>query len=488
MAVFWLLGFVILAVAACGGSNVVSGPISSPSPSPSPSPTPSRPFVPAAAVLYGSFGQGTGRAGDCYPVEEAARFALLVSGPYHLTQRTSRWCGTPSHPLSAIRALNRDSLILLYRMGPKELKWRGGPGPVEGDAYFERLRQTNGRETQDRWFAVGVRTGDYLVDMSYPQYVAMEPGNPNWRRYWIEQGWQDLWGSNAIMDARGASGLFVDGAETSPYSNFPFCPMSSWTEDRCTVERDYPRTYWSGGAPDRDLYKQHLFAFVQEVVPWHRSRNLLVMFNAWTLQPDYVAVLNGVGGGAMEESGFVRYGEFPPTQGRWLQRLQNLQSARNFAVLSTNVLCTNTCHYGGGMAGNGLARMDATVNGHRGWDVLWFAMTSFLLGYEPTLRNGYFHFTVWGYRDAYWFDEYDPRYLHLGLPRTAARQLGSGVWEREFERGWVWVNPTDFQRTVQVPSGRVRVLNHDNFKNPGSVEPSNSFVLPPWRGVVGVRE
>ncbi len=461
-------------------------PQSSPAPSPFPGsldPLPifwnPAPFIPAAAVLYGPIGNQ--RPGSCYPIEEAARFSLLDLSMY-LATRTSRWCGAPNRPLLAIRNLNPASMILLYRMGPKELNWLGSRGPVSGQEYFERLRQSHGVGSDDRWFAIGERSGDYLVDLSYPQYVAMEPGNPNWQDYWIEQGWLDMWGPNPIVNAEGASGVFIDGAETSAYSHWSFCPMSSWdqTERRCSAPADYPTTYRANGSWNDSLYVQHLFQFIRKAVPWYRSRGLILMFNAWKLRPDYIAVLNETGGHAMEECGFV-CGTFPPRPNHWRERLDTLRSAAQFAVLSTNRIYPSS--------GSGLGKMDQEIwNGMRGWDVLWFAMTSFLLGYDPQRRNGYFHFTAWEYRDSYWFDEYDPRLFNLGLPKAPAQELPSGVWMREFQWGWVWVNPTDRPQMVVAPRGRVRVLNHDNFKQANSVPAVASFILPPWTGVAGVPE
>jgi len=477
-------------IAACGGSNLVgSGPGHTPSPSPSPRQR-SGTFLPAGAVLYGRIATDTGRPNDCYPVEEAARFAILDLS-MHLARRTSRWCGTPDRPLLAIRALNPDSWILLYRMVPAELNWVGTVrSPVSGGPYYEELRQRHGIGSPDRWFAVGEQSGDYLVSLWYPQYMAMELGNPNWRRYWTEQGWEDMWGSNPMVDARGASGVFVDGAVIgTPHSGARFCPLQSWNADnrQCGSAPDYPATYRSGGEWNRELWRRDMLDFVREAVSWYTARGLKMMFNVWKLNPDYAAFMNQVGGHVMEEAGFVDHGRFPPATSYWLARLNNLRSATNFAILSTNNLS------GGGephrlCRGRGPECLDETAwGGMRGWDVLWFAMTSFLLGYDPQRRNGFFHFTVWGYRDTYWLDEYDPRYLHLGQPLGDAQQLPGGAWIREFEDGWVAVNPTDSPVEVSVPRGQARVLNHDNFKNPAAVPPVDRFTLQPYRGVVLLR-
>jgi hypothetical protein len=476
-------------IASCGGSALVdTGPGTSPSPSPPPR---TGAFVPAGAVLYGSIAQNTGRPGNCYPVEEAARFALLDLS-MHLARRTSRWCGSPDRPLQAIRALNPDSWVLLYRMAPAELNWVGSARfPVSGGPYYQELRQSHGIGSQDPWFAPGERTGDYLVSRWYPQYMAMDLGNPSWRRYWTEQGWQDMWGPNPVVDARGASGIFVDGAVIGPpYSGAPYCPLSSWDTQnfRCLDSTpDYPATYRAGGTWNTQLWRQHMLDFVREAVAWHAARGLKMMFNVWKLSPDYATFMNQVGGHVMEEAGFVDFGRFPPTTSYWLSRLNNLRSATGFSILSTNNLSGSGDPHPA-CRDHGTECMDTIIwNGMRAWDVLWFAMTSFLLGYDPQRQNGFFHFTMWGYRDTYWLDEYDPRYLHLGRPLGEAQQLSGGAWIREFEDGWVATNPTGSPVEVTVPRGQARVLGHDNFKNPASAPAVDRFTLQPYRGVVLLR-
>ncbi len=73
---------------------------------------------------------------------------------------------------------------------------------------------------------------------------------------------------------------------------------------------------------------------------------------------------------------------------------------------------------------NDLRRMDsADAAGHRAWDVLWFALTSFLLGYDDHRPNGYLNCTVWGYARFYWLREFDPCYLHLGRAQDEFRRV-----------------------------------------------------------------
>ncbi len=57
----------------------------------------------------------------------------------------------------------------------------------------------------------------------------------------------------------------------------------------------------------------------------------------------------------------------------------------------------------------------ADASGNRGWDVLWFGLTSFLQGYDDVRQNAYLWLHRLGLRQlAFYFDEYDPAHLNLG--------------------------------------------------------------------------
>jgi len=445
-------------------------------------------WIPTGAVLYGRIAQE--RPEDCYPIEEAAKFNLLDISQY-LSGKTSRWCGSLDNPVQAIKQINPYSIILIYQFNPAEIYRGTGKWASGGALLFDSLLQVHGKGSNDIWFALGYNTGDYLVDIYYPQYIAMNLGNTNWRSFWMERTWNDLFGEKPIFSGSNlANGILVDGTVSHPYSGFPFCPFEYWNDstNQCNGNTDHPAPYWTGSGWDISKWRTDMINFINEVVSWYKSRNKWIAFNVWKLNPDFASIFNQIGGKklvAMEECGFV-CNSFPPSINHWKERLQYLQQAKNFAVFSLNRISISQ--------GQGIDKLDnEVIPGVRGWDVLWFAMTSFMLGYDPQTRNGYFNFTIfssgtWQYRDCYWLDEYDPKYLNLGYPVSQAKELASGVWEREFERGWVWVNPTNQEKTVFIPNGRARILNHDNFKNPNLVNPVEQFNIKPFSGVIGIRE
>jgi hypothetical protein len=137
----------------------------------------------------------------------------------------------------------------------------------------------------------------------------------------------------------------------------------------------------------------------------------------------------------------------------------------------------------------GLARMDGRdAAGNRAGDVLWYAMTSFLQGINPERSNGLMNFTVWGYSEFYWLREFDPRYLHLGHPRTESQRTEGRqghAYVREFDDGWAVVNPTAEPATgMSVPDAEARVVDHETLEQPESQPLVRQFDLPPHRGIV----
>jgi len=146
-------------------------------------------------------------------------------------------------------------------------------------------------------------------------------------------------------------------------------------------------------------------------------------------------------------------------------------------------------NHGGFFAGSGLAAMEgADANGMTGWDALWFSLTSFLLGFDDVTRNGFLSFTVWKTGEYHYFDEFDPRYLHLGKAKGPCEKRGA-CYYREFDDGWVVVNPTgEAASNVSVPQAQARVVTHANFRDCSRTPLVARFDLPAHRGVVLLSE
>ena len=120
-------------------------------------------------------------------------------------------------------------------------------------------------------------------------------------------------------------------------------------------------------------------------------------------------------------------------------------------------------------------RLDASGTDNYGkpvtfWQSLWFAMCSYLVGKDDQLNNAYFFFCsrAGGGNDAKacWFDEYER--IDLGKAGDSYKSVvhrGANVYLREFDKGYVFVNPTERDAIgISIPTPS-RQLSHDNFRN-----------------------
>jgi len=102
------------------------------------------------------------------------------------------------------------------------------------------------------------------------------------------------------------------------------------------------------------------------------------------------------------------------------------------------------------------------------WDILWYSMASYHLGKNTVENNSY-----WGFLDsrsaAMWFDEYD--YIDLGNA-VGKYKTNNNIYYREFERGYVYVNPTQNDvSNIPLPED-CKQLTHTNFKNDPAIIPT----------------
>ncbi|MBC7288194.1 MAG: hypothetical protein H5T86_09170, partial [Armatimonadetes bacterium] len=242
-----------------------------------------------------------------------------------------------------------------------------------------------------------------------------------------------------------------------------------------------------------EKFHRDLDAFWNETVPWLAQRGVKIAPNVCYLgsHPEYWQRLDNLEHppwAAMEEAGFIcPYGGQSFNTWSWKQVVDGIRGMKRVIVLVNNHGVVES-------DAQGLARMDSAGQSKShgdtmtGWEALWFAMTSFLLAFDDVRCNAIMSFTVWGYSEYHWFDEFDPRYIHLG--RAVGEYFQSGqIYMREFEDGWVAVNPSQQDASgVAVPAGRARVINHDNFRNPDAAPLVGNFDLPKHRGVILLRE
>jgi len=119
------------------------------------------------------------------------------------------------------------------------------------------------------------------------------------------------------------------------------------------------------------------------------------------------------------------------------------------------------------------------------WDILWYAMGSYHVGKNTVDNNSYFGFTEL-YNRVTWYDEYD----HIDLGRAIAKYKitnysGNNIYWREFEKGYVYVNPTRYDvSSISLPK-TCKQLTHNNFKNdPATIPSINTINLKTHRAAI----
>lgn len=433
-------------------------------------------FIPTYAIKYG------GTAGWPSP-EEAARFDILVVSASLGTAKI--FAGQEGTPWQHLKRINPNLKIFLYQNGPAMYDTSAWGQLGEG---WEWLKREHGVNAPDRWLAVGARYGGPLQGLPYPNERLMNLGNPAWQEYWLEKTTAKFWAGERAPGL-GADGIFADNC------GYVMPWLGQWHLEGYPEKLDEPKDYVQQGTYQGDLFQSHVNAFYDRAIPWLKERGHLLVLNFGYMarHPEFWEELDSrvpTVFAAMEEGAFVhpwgklgKEGNFVfYTEEQWLWLVQTFARLRHVKALM-NV------HGPVISAFDDRRRMDdRDRSGRRAWDVLWFAITSFLQGYDDQTRNGAMNFTVWGYSRFYWFDEFDPRYLHLGKAvGSMVRWEGQSghVYAREFEDGWAVVNPLgqDVQR-IGIPGGQARVINHDNLRNPESAPLVNRFNLPARTGCI----
>src|SRR5882672_36849 len=112
------------------------------------------------------------------------------------------------------------------------------------------------------------------------------------------------------------------------------------------------------------------------------------------------------------------------------------------------------------------------------WQTFWYSLGSYLLGKNDVLNNAYFMFHGGDsdYNKIIWYDEYDKIDLGKALGAYTVRTIaGVNIYSREFEKGFVFVNPTGNVASVALPQAGPQ-LTHDTLLSPLSSLPIVSSI------------
>lgn len=424
-------------------------------------------FIPTFFILYG-------KAEGARSLEETARFDLMVSSFSAANAR--RWASAGRNSWQCLKRLNPRMVIVVYAMGPGEYNTAQWGQLGEG---WDWMKQKHGNDSQDRWTSRGAKHGTYLQGRDYPNERLMDLGQAAWRDYWVRTVYADYWGGAKKVDLAGVDGLFSDNTSYAvPWAG-------RWYKEGAPDQPDDPVEFFSDGKYQTDRWRDSLNRFFSLAVPFYASKGVTFTHNFESLgrHSDWWRELDSLPSppfAAMDEGGFICPWGSGTARFRtwdWEPRVRTMRQMRNVRILMTG--------HARVPEGEGLAKMDVRdTTGMNGWDALWFSLTSFLLGYDDVVRNAYMNFTVWGYSGYYYFDEFDPQYLHLGRAKGELFKSGP-VFYREFEDGFAAVNPgTSDAKELQTPAANVRVLNHGNFRDAEDIPEISRFDLAAHRGVI----
>ena len=376
-------------------------------------------FIPTFTVYYGDGPKLV--AGD---EQKLARYDLIDIDRFRYNQiGGATW--------ALIRSHNPEAQIYLYEMGPESTNYM--------DASQAVSLNNLGRYNVSRGHSMGSLNGNnaalFLLNSSGQRihnvpysnvgsgayWHLMDFGAPAYQQYWVETVKADI-----VDQPWAADGVFVDNCLAAlPYAGFYSATSTRYPNDAA----------WSAA----------MNAFAATITAGVRAHGQKLWCNrgetgraagaaAW-LALDASASPPDV---LMEEGVFaVQWGNGHTQfydEASWKRQVDTALAIRHSKV----ALMSHTDLAEGQSGTDNWGRPVGFAQ------TLWYSLGSFLLAKNDQLNNSYFMFrSGGGYGKLWWFDEYDQ--LDLGRAMGAYRVTSIGgvnVYWREFEKGYVYVNPT----------------------------------------------
>lgn len=400
-------------------------------------------FIPAFLAYYGG-----GRPFTAADAPALAKFDLIDVDRF-------RYADIEPTTWAAVKALNPAIGIYLYQMGPE--------APSFLDAAATVTLNGLGRHDISRGHSMGSLNGNqpdlFLLDAAGNRIYNTGYSDPASNRYWYlmdfgsaayQAYWLEAVSADILDQPWAADGVHADNClAVSEFSGYSAIPARYATE-----------AAWSNAMNAfAGAIMQGLHARGQKL--WcNRGGTRLpagaaawLALDAFPAPPDVVA----------EEGAFaVAWGpwsvQFYP-EADWRRQVDAIGAIRSskVAVFSSANLP---------LGGSGTDNWGRPVTY---WQTLWYALGSFLLAKHDFLNNAYFNFYGEGaaHDRIWWYDEFDRIDLGRALgPYALAVIEGTNVYWREFERGYVLVNPTpEDVATIALPQP-CRQLSHDNLAAP----------------------
>jgi chitodextrinase len=375
-------------------------------------------FIPTFLVYYG--GGPTLTASDA---PKLAKFDLIDIDRFRYNQ-------IGGNTWQAVKALNPQTQIYLYEMGPESTNYM--------DAAQAVSLNNLGRYDVSRGHAMGALNGNnpalFLLNASGQRIYNVAYSNTSQNRYWhlmdfgspaYQQYWVESVKADVFDQVWAADGVFVDN-----------CLTFSAAGGYSAASAKYPgNAAWSAA----------MNAFTNGITAGVQAHGQKLWCNKGdTTTADGAAAWLALDDGTsppdvlLEEGAFaVKWGngvtQFFP-EANWKRQVDTMGAMRN-----TNVAMLAHTKLFEGQSGTDNWGQPVTFG-----QTLWYALGSFLLGKNDALGNSYFTFVDGSsYNKVLWFEEYDRIDLGRALGAYQVASIGGvNLYWREFERGYVYVNPT----------------------------------------------
>ena len=411
-------------------------------------------FIPAFLVYYGG--------GPVFVASDAAKLAKFDL----IDTDRFRYDSIGANTWAAIKSINPNVQIYLYEMGPE--------APSHLDSTAQVYLNGLGRHNVSRGHPMGSLNGNqpalFLLDSLGHRIYSVGFSNVGANQYWYlmdfgSAGYQSYWTSSAKADivdqAWRADGIFVDNCLALASAGGYNAP-SQWYSTNAT---------WSGA----------MNSFASTITAGMHGYGQKVWCNRGeTRSVDGSAAWQSLDNSASPPDVILEEGVFAVEWGpadvwfyqesEWKRQIDTMGAIRNskVAMMSHTKLMEDQ---------SGVDNLGKPVTY---WQTLWYSLGSYLLGKNDVLGNSYFMFNGGsGYNKIWWYDEYEKIDLGKAVGPYSVTTVGSAtVYWREFEKGYVYVNPTTIDvASVTLPQASRR-LNHSNLLSALDSIPSvNSIAL-----------
>ncbi|MGI6657054.1 MAG: putative glycoside hydrolase [Desulfobulbus sp.] len=374
----------------------------------------------------------------------------------------------------AIKKLKNECDIYVYQLGAET--------NIDQDEYLTKYLNSIARYENGRGHSMGSlkndnpsliltgRDGRYFYNIQYPNSILMDFGSKDYQKYWIEATFTDI-----LLQPWRADGVLIDN-----------CLVAESVTGRNPFGAEFPVSYgdaqrWNDGMNDFvGTISLALRQDGQKMITNRGNSRHQAGYDAWLAldqsgnPPDIV----------MEEGAFaVSWGandvQFYP-ENDWKRQVDVVGKITRSEV----ALISHTKLSPENPVGRDNFGRPVTF-----WQALWYSMCSYHLARRDAPNNSYFMFKTKGYQSVWWFDGYDRIDLGRALGEYTVRNIsGTNVYMREFEKGYVLVNPTRQDATsVSLPQSCI-VLTHVDRQADASVLPVVSAIdLPSNHGVICVK-